>query len=156
MVKYYSTNLIVALGGVALAFAIVLGLATLQMLLLREKVTPPAGTDIQIWLDEFKMCQDTVITIAAALAFIWHVIALVSKSITIDHRWFWLILWCACAVAAGTLSFTLLLDAQSGSLWAHPFGFVNGILTYWLGTVWNTPATNKYAPLGAMTVRRAF
>ena len=134
------------------AAVIVLG----EPLPLEGVIAPAAGVDIQGWLDEFIRSQFYGVVWSVMLALFWHFIASGSSGRHSDRRIWWAITWIICLLTSIVLCALLLPDTQEGVFWAYLLASINGVVPFWLGTVWCTPGACKYAPLGAGRMRSVF
>ena len=150
-------NLLIAILGSLLSALIWAGVIVFgEPLLLQNLVAPAAGVDIQGWLDEFLKSQTFALAIGSIVALSWHVTASRGSGRYDDRRIWWIIAWMVCILSSIFLCAWLLPDTQEGVAWAYALSFLNGLVPFWLGTVWCTPGTCKYAPLGAGRMRGLF
>jgi hypothetical protein len=141
------------LGSVVLVAAVIIFGETF---LLEGFVSPAAGVEIQGWLDEFISSQIFALSIGAVLALVWHSIAFKSSGRKDDHRVWWVVIWVLCLMISLVLLGIQLPDTEEGISYAYLMAFVNGLLAFWLATVWCTPGACKYAPMGAGKMRGLF
>jgi hypothetical protein len=127
-----------------------------QLALLQNLIAPATGVDFQGWLEEFRKSQSEAILIALVLAVLWHAAASRSSGRHSDRRVWWMIAWALCILCSVLLCIFKLPDTQEGVVWAYVLAWLNGMIPFWLGTVWCTPGACKYAPLGAMKMRGVF
>jgi hypothetical protein len=127
-----------------------------EPLLLEGVVAPAAGVDIQGWLDEFLRSQFYAVALAITLALLWHLTASGCSGRHSDRRLWWSMTWIMSLLTSIVLCALLLPDTQEGIFWAYLLALINGVVPFWLGTVWCTPGACKYAPLGAGRMRSVF
>ena len=150
-------NFIVAIIGVVASAGVWVAIIVFaELTILEGLVAPAAGVDIQGWLTEFMQSQTFAVTLAACLALVWHLIATRCSGRNSDLRILWVCLWTFSVFMAILLCAVLLPDTQEGVVWAYAFAFLNGMVPFWLGTVWCTPGACKYAPFGAGRMRGVF
>ena len=152
MHHYYLKNFGCMAVGVLLCFAAGYLLAQLESPIVQRLVTPSTGTDVE-WANKYVACGYFVAMATAFLALVWHSIALLDTGRDADLRRLWILLGAAAVAIGLAVAIVLFPNAQSGLVFAQAACVFNVVAAYWLGTVFWTPSTHKYDPLGAPAMR---
>jgi len=151
MRQFYARNAIVAFGGIAIAVCASWLFKLLLFAVARNLFSHVGGADmtLQEWVRLYSRGYALSTVGVVSLATAWHVVALIDTGRHSDRRGFWLILW-----AGSVLQSIILLQLSpplgvGGPLWSYLFAAADGLMTFWLATVWCTPVAHKYAPFGS-------
>lgn len=111
---------------------------------------------LPIWLQSFHSFATLGVIIAFLTALLWYVLGAfvfkVNKWTQSKKIMLWAFLFLVPIIAAGFSSY-LTEPAREGAFWAYLFYFINNIFTYYLATLFFSPPSFKYTPLGSVYVR---
>lgn len=139
----------------ALAVYFFMGAVEIERVL-NEEIIPMEGTTEE-WLEIFRTWATAGIAVSALAAFLWFVLGQwvfkVNDWREGDKRKWW----------GGLLAVTVIMVAvqwfmtprpQEGMVWTYAFYLLNNVATFYLATLFGSPSSFKYTPLGASQVRR--
>ena len=144
--------------GILFITALFVFLAIVVEPLILEAFPPQLRTNLTMtqWLESFELWALVCVGAAAAASFLWYGIgqnvfkANGGKSYGKRGLWGFLFILPVCAVI---FSIFLIEEAES-SLWlAYLFFIANGLIPYYLATLFCSPVSVKYTPIGAEGIR---
>ena len=129
-------------------------------------VNPPQlreGTTIEQWKVGFQRWAYVCAGVSGAVSLLWYILAQWHFKInkwkdTESNRWMWFLFWFLCL----TLPIIFIVarvgveEVESSPIWVYVFFVVNGLLPYYLITLFFSPSAFKYIPIGAKRVRSPF
>ncbi len=124
---------------------------------LYDQVMPQAGNTAEEWLDGFRPLALIVIAAAWLFAVLWYVLAQWCMKVNYYNQagkrpiWF---LCFAVPILAIVVTILFIPKAEEGVYFAYIFQFLNGVLIYYLSTLWFSPSSFKYTPPMAKVFRR--
>lgn len=146
---------VVGILAIAILFYLLMSLA--EVYVLNEQVIPRADITIEEWLDDFKYWAAIGIGASLATSLLWYVLGQwffpVDNWAASQRRPVWGLLFIFPAAVA-IVSTVVTGQPQEGWAYAPLFYLLNGILAYYMQTVFFSPSSFKYTPLGASKLRR--
>ena len=138
------------------AFFVFLGVIVEPLVL--DAFPPQLPTDLEMdqWMESFELWALICVGAAAAASFLWYGIGQnvfrASGGRSYGKRGLWLFLFILpmCAVI---FSILLIEEAESGLWLAYLFFIANGLIPYYLATLFCSPVSVKYTPIGAEGIR---
>ncbi len=116
-------------------------------------------SSIEEWLTTFNEWSIYIIVASAVSGFLWYTLAQwlfhLNDWTGAGKRLAWLLL-ISLPVATTVAAILLTPSAQEGTWWAYFFYLNSAIAPYYLGTVLFSPASFKYSPIGARTLRQGW
>ena len=117
----------------------------------------PIDTTIDLWIESFQTWAYVCVGAAVIAIILWYLFG--QTVFKTNHekpngkRGLWALLFIlpACAIA---ISFFSLDETESEPVLAYLFFVVNGLLLYYLATVFFSPPSVKYTPSLSMQIRR--
>ena len=129
----------------------------LEESLVYNMVIPMAGMNTEQWVSAFRKLAVIGIGVAWISAILWYVTAQwsikVNKFSEAGKRAIWSLFFLF-PVLTIVVIILLLPQAQEGSYISYFLQFLNGILSYYLGTLLFSPSSFKYTPPLAKVFRR--
>lgn len=127
------------------------------MLLKTYQPSLPIDLTIDQWIDSFQTWAYVCVGAAVIAIILWYLFG--QTVFKTNHEkpngkrvlWALLLILPACAVA---LSFYFIEETESEPLLAYLCFMVNGFFLYYLATVFFSPPSVKYTPIGSMRLRR--
>jgi hypothetical protein len=155
MKNYYAKNGLCSAGGLALTAFLSWAGVFLASLVLDARVQPPPGVESSNWVSQYSSAEMLPIVAWSCLtAVFWHAIALLNPGRHADLRPWWYGLWAAAIAGGIVVPIALTPAAQSGTEGAYVLALLATGFGFWAGTVWCSPATSKYVPVGSRYLRR--
>lgn len=125
--------------------------------LIYNVVVPMAGMTINQWIDKFRQLAISGISVAWFTSLAWYVSAQwlfkVNSYKNAGKRVVWT-LYFLFPILTIVITILLIPSAQEGAFLSYFILFINGLLSYYLGTLLFSPSSFKYAPPLAMIFRR--
>ena len=118
------------------------------------------GTTIEQWKENFQTWAFVCAGVSGAVSLLWYILAQWYFKInkwedTDNKRWVWVLFWFLCLVLP--IIFIIarvgVEEVKSGSIWVYAFFVANGLLPYYLITLFFSPAAFKYIPWKAKKFR---
>ncbi len=117
---------------------------------------PSGNLTEEQWLESFELWALVCVVSAAMASFLWYILgqnvfnANGAKPSGKRGLWGFLFILPVCAVIFSIL----LVEEAESSLWlAYLFFIANGLIPYYLATLFCSPVSVKYTPIGAETIR---
>ena len=151
---------IICIFGILFITALFVFLAIVVEPLILEAFPPQLPTYLNLtmeqWLESFELWSLICVGAAAAASFLWYWIgqsvfnANGAKPYGKRGLWGFLFILPVCAVIFSIL----LVEEAESSLWlAYLFFIANGLIPYYLATLFCSPVSVKYTPIGAEGIR---
>jgi hypothetical protein len=148
-------NIIRAVFGVVCPPAIMLIFTTIGGSYFDRFVNPAGGVTVDAWTQRFTDEGLIAASIIFLLSLTWHLVALLTSGRRGDKRWLWWLICIASAILPIIVLRIWLLPADGRAL-AVILGGLTGIFSFWFVTLWTSPSTHKYAPVGRLWIGNAF
>ncbi len=173
MTWYYAKSVSLIILGIVAGFyagrlLLILESESLRTYLLVVPRDPEVTLD-PTWIESFEALALFGIEIQLGAVLAWHLAAMASSGRETSLKYVWMMVWLTLGllwpitwltgVAAGLASVRLgigffgSLEMEQGMSWATIFYLVNVVAVYWVATLWFTPASHKYDPVGAIRFR---
>jgi hypothetical protein len=137
------------LGITFIAILFYFGLVHLEENLIYNMVIPIPGVTIDQWIEAFRKLALIGISVAWTSAVLWYVTAQWGMKVNFfknaGKRTIWF-LYFLLPVLAAVVIILLHPQSQEGAWISYALQFINGILSYYLSTVWFSPSAFKYTP----------
>ena len=126
--------------------------------LMLEAIPPQLPIDLTMdeWMDSFQLWAYVCVGAAAAASFLWYGMGQNvfktnnQKSYGKRGLWGFLFILPVCAII---FSIFLIKEAESGLWLAYLCFIANGLIPYYLATLFCSPVSVKYTPIGATGIR---
>lgn len=140
---------------IALFFYFLLTVIEAQYLL-PQNIIPVAGVRLDQWMGSFRSWGGVGILMSWVASILWYVVAQwvfrVNNFSDTGKRGVWG-LFSLIPLAAVVAAFIFTREAQAGMMFAYVLYFANALLCYYLSTVYFSPASHKYVPPLASSLR---
>ena len=125
------------------------------------EVNPPQLSEhvtIEQWLSSFQFWAIVCVVVVGLTSFIWcgfgHKVFKTIHENPSGKRILWIVLFFVSAAIALAIIFFGVERAENESWLVYLFFGMNALVPYYLATVFFSPTSVKYTPIGAMQIRR--
>lgn len=130
-----------------------------ERILLLGMIVPPVGTRLGVLVADFMQAAAVGIWASGVGALTWYSLAQwvfpVMDCRNAGRRFLWVGIGVVTVIACTVYGFYYMPHAQSGGPVAYTFFLVNSAAIYYFSTVFASPPSYKYTPVGAQFLRRA-
>jgi hypothetical protein len=134
--------------GIIVGLICLLSLGILEQIYFKDRVTPAHGQEIEDWVLAARTCFLLVGGAVMACIVIWLLYALATSGRNGDGRLLWVFLWLIALLTAMFIALFKMPETEGAPLSLYLACVLDAALAYYLATLFGTPATRKYAPIG--------
>jgi len=143
---------------VSLVLAAVWGLAVYaERILILRSVVPLSGTRLGVWVADFMQAVAAGVWGSGGGALIWYIVTRwaipVSNWRNAGRRFLWIGIGVLTVVVCTVYGFYYVPYAEAGGPIAYSLFFVNSAVIYYFTTVFASPPSYKYTPVGSQSLR---